>query len=141
MKKINNLKQLSFLIGKWHTSGRLLAENADSSSVIRGMDTYEWIAGGEFILHTVDVFMGKERAQVSEIIGPGKRGKKFFMTSYDNSGAVITMNASLTAKGVLRLGDDKMRATLSRNRDGSMTARWELFNRTWKPWMEIELRK
>jgi hypothetical protein len=129
------------LIGKWHTSGKLLIGEGNSSTIIRGMDTYEWIAAGNFILHTVDVFMGNDRTQVTEIIGVNKRGGKFLMTSYDSTGAVTSMTASLTKSGVLKLGDKKMRAVLSRNNDGSMTADWELFDKTWKPWMEIQLTK
>ena len=48
------LKKLHFLIGKWHTTGKILQGAPGSSNEIRGMDTYEWISGGflSFIVWT-----------------------------------------------------------------------------------------
>jgi len=121
------LKKLNFLIGKWHTQGEILQRVSVSSKDIRGMDTYEWVSGGFFILHRVDVFMGNERTEAIEIIGYEERRKSYFMKSFDSQGASITMYAALEKSGVLKFGDNKMRSVLTANKDGSsMTAKWEL---------------
>ena len=137
------LKKLNFLIGKWHTQGEILQGASASSKDIRGMDTYEWVSGGFFILHRVDVFMGNERTEAIEIIGYDESRKSYFMKSFDNQGASITMYAVLEKPGVLKFGDDKMKSVLTANKDGnSMSAKWELSEngKTWKPWMNIQFK-
>ncbi|MES2762274.1 MAG: DUF1579 family protein [Bacteroidota bacterium] len=138
------LKKLNFLIGKWHTQGEVLKGTSVSSQIIRGMDTYEWISGGSFILHRVDVFMGNEKTEAVEIIGYDENRRSYFMTSFDNKGASITMYAVLEKPGVLKFGDNKMRSVLTAHKDGhSMSAKWELSEtgKTWTPWMKLEFDK
>ncbi|HEY3406254.1 MAG TPA: DUF1579 family protein [Ohtaekwangia sp.] len=132
----DGLKKLAFLIGKWDTRGTI---TKDASILIKGTDTYEWISGNCFILHRVDVLMGDEGTEVTEIIGYDQGRGQYFLTSYDNTGAVVTMQATLDDSGVLKLGNDQMRATLHRGDDGNLNAKWELFEDTWQPWMEIVL--
>jgi hypothetical protein len=135
----NKLKRLKFLIGTWHTSGEILNSPSQSSAVIHGMDTYEWISAGHFILHRVDVLMGSVRTEVIEIIGYDEANGKYFMTSYDNAGAVVTMAATIEKAGVLKIESDKMRAVLFVNKNGSMSAKWDLLDKKWVPWMKIKL--
>jgi hypothetical protein len=138
------LKKLNFLIGKWHTEGEILQGAAGTSKQIRGMDSYEWVAGGAFILHRVDVFMGSKRTEVVEIIGYDEKRRSYVMISFDDQGASVTMYAVLQKSGVLKLGDTKMRALLTANKAGSsMSAKWELSEngKLWKPWMIIKLDK
>ena len=138
------LKKLNFLIGKWHTKGEILQGAPTSSTDIRGTDTYEWVAGGFFILHRVDVFMGNEKTEAIEIIGYDAGRKSYFMKSFDSQGDSITMYAVLEKPGVFKFGDNKMRSVLTVKKGGSsMTAKWELSEngKAWKPWMNIQLDK
>ncbi|MEO6668051.1 MAG: DUF1579 family protein [Ferruginibacter sp.] len=140
----SQIRKLSFLIGNWHTTGEILQGAPNSSKEIRGMDTYEWISGGFFILHRVDVLMANERTEIIEIIGYDKSKKSFFMKSFDNQGEATTMYAVVEKSGVLKLGDEKMRSTLTVNKRGnSMNAKWELSDngKAWKPWMDIRFIK
>lgn len=140
----SQIRKLNFLIGKWHTKGKILQDASNASTEITGMDTYEWISGGFFILHRVDVFMANERTEIVEIIGYDKSRKSFFMKSFDNHGEAITMYAVLEKPGVLKLGDKKMKSTLTVNKGGNtMVAKWELSEngKTWKPWMDIKFSK
>jgi hypothetical protein len=143
-KQSAQLKKLSFLIGRWHTKGEILQGASAASKDIRGMDTYEWVSGGLFILHRVDVFMGTERTEAIEIIGYDENRKSYFMKSFDSQGASPVMYATLEKAGVLKFGDNKMKSMLTANKDGSrMTAKWELSEngKTWKPWMNIQFDK
>ena len=143
-KPSNQLKKLNFLIGKWHTEGETLRDVSRSSKKIKGMDTYEWISGGFFILHRVDVFMGNERIEAIEIIGYDEGRKSYVMKSFDSQGESLTMYAVLKKPGVLMFGDKKMHTILTVNKnDNSMSAKWELAEngKTWKPWMNIKLNK
>ena len=143
-KPSRQIRQLKFLIGNWHTKGEILQGVPNASKEISGMDTYEWISGGFFILHRVDVFMGDIKTEVIEIIGYDEDRKCFFMKSFDNHGEATTLYAVLEKNGVLKLGDKKMRSTLTVNKSGnSMTAKWELSEngKTWTPWMDMKFIK
>jgi hypothetical protein len=141
---IYQIKKLQFLIGKWHTEGEILQDVSDSLKKIRGMDTYEWISEGFFILHRVDVFMGNKRTELIEVIGYDENHKSYFMKSFDNNGKSMTMYAELIKPNVLKFGDDKMQALLTANKKGnSMIAKWHLSDNSkiWKPWMNMTFRK
>jgi hypothetical protein len=143
-KPAPQLKKLNFLIGQWHTSGKVLKGSSGPSKIIRGMDTYEWISGGFFILHRVDVFMGNEKTEAIEIIGYDENRKCYFMKSFDNKGASMTMYATLEKPGVLKFGDSSMRSVLTAQKKGhSMSAKWELSEngKTWIPWMNLRFDK
>jgi hypothetical protein len=143
-KSNNQITKLSFLIGRWHTIGEVLQDLSNAPKVIRGMDTYEWISGGFFILHRVDVFIGNDRTEVIEIIGYDKNQKSYFMKSFDNQGEATTMYAVLKKPAVLKLGDKKMQATLTVDKSGdSMIAEWKLSEngKAWRPWMNITFSK
>lgn len=142
-KAFAQIKKLNFLIGKWHTQGEILYADP-SSRTIRGMDTYEWVSGGAFILHRVDVFVGNKRTEAVEIIGYDERQKSYFMKSFDSDGETPLMFAKLKKSGVFEFGDKKMRSTLTPSKSvGVMSAKWELSEngKQWKPWMEIRLEK
>ena len=142
-KAFNQIKKLNFLIGKWHTYGEIL-QGATSSKTIRGMDSYEWISGGVFILHRVDVFMGNKRTEAIEIIGYDESRKSYFMKSFDSNGEAPIMYAKLKKSGAFEFGDTKMRSILKPSKTGrAMSAKWELAEngKLWKPWMEIRLEK
>lgn len=135
------IRKLNFLIGKWHTTGEILQGITNASNEIRGMDIYEWTAGGFFILHRVDVFMAGKRTEVIEIIGYDKSRKCYFMKSFDDHGEETTMYATLQKPGVLKLADKKMRSVLTVNKGGNlMIAKWELYEngKTWKAWMNMQ---
>ncbi len=108
------------------------------------MDTYEWVSGGAFILHSVDVYIGNKRTEAIEIIGYDESRKCFFMRSFDDQGSSVTMYAMLQKPGVLKFGDKQMRSVLTADKEGSsMTAKWELSEngKAWKHWMNIQLDK
>ncbi|MES2514886.1 MAG: DUF1579 family protein [Bacteroidota bacterium] len=143
-KPATQLKKLNFLIGEWHTSGKVSKASSGSSKIIRGMDTYEWISGGFFILHRVDVFMGNKKTEAVEIIGYDEIRKCYFMKSFDSEGASTTMYAELEKPRMLKFGDNQMRSVLTAQKDGhSMSAKWELSKngKAWKSWMKLEFEK
>ncbi len=143
-KPDSHLEKLEFLIGSWHTQGEVLQDGSNASLQISGMDTYEWVSGGCFILHRVDVFMGKERTEAVEIIGYDESRKSFFMKSFDNQCAETLMYAFVEKAGVLKFGDNKMKSVLSVSKDGNtMHAKWEQSKngKDWEPWMKLEFKK
>src|SRR5688572_15732957 len=130
MKKLGTraLKPLNFLLGTWRTSGK----EANGSSTVNGTDMYEPATGGAFILHTVDVRMGRKKVQVVELIGHDPTTETFVMRSFDNEGNFITMHGRSPGKGVLRITGDGIRAELKAMSKSKMVARWERSEDGWK---------
>lgn len=139
------LKQLNFLVGKWNTNGEARDGASGQVNKITGTDSYEWVAGGCFLLHRVEVVMGDEKVEAIEIIGEfDAASNTYHMRSFDNQGNFITMRASIESAGVLKISGELMRSTLVLSKEGNhMTANWERFinNATWTPWIEMQFTK
>jgi hypothetical protein len=56
------------LIGVWNTSGNVLQSNGETHERIIGIDSYEFILDGNFILHKANVQMGKVKSETYELI-------------------------------------------------------------------------
>ncbi len=55
-------KRLDALVGKWKSDGRTIAGGDEPVIKISGTDAYEWLPGGFFLLHHVDVRMAMSRS-------------------------------------------------------------------------------
>jgi Protein of unknown function (DUF1579) len=148
------LQRLSALVGWWRSEGRILG---DPAVPISGTDVYEWLPGGFFLLHRVDVVIGQQKLQALELIGPYDPATDAFTArAYDNLGNVTLMHAKVDEQGVWRFtggddvaplaralsaeGGDAVRSTLTVSADRSgMTARWERRDHGagWRPWMDM----
>jgi hypothetical protein len=147
------IQRLGALVGRWRTEGHIVGEVAVP---ITGTDVYEWLAGGYFLAHHVDVVIGDQRVQALEVLGPYDPATDAFTArAYDNLGSVTVMQARVDEQGVWRFtgGGDvapvaqpaagaggAVRSTLTINADRSgMTARWERSDdgSSWQPWMDV----
>jgi hypothetical protein len=123
------------LIGSWASSGRTVGGVG-----IEGSDVYEWLPGGQFVVHRVDVRMGGEQVDVLEMIGE-RDGEAFLMRSFDNHGGTALMRATVDDAGVWTFAGPTERATLV-VADSTMSARWEReVGGVWEPWMDMEFRR
>jgi hypothetical protein len=76
---------------------------AETPVPITGTDTYEWLPGGFFLLHRVDVMIGQQRVQALELIGEyDPATDSFTARPYDNLGSVTVMRARVDEQGVWR---------------------------------------
>lgn len=140
--KSSSIQQLSFLIGQWHTIGKVLATDDAPEVVIEGTDTYEWTLDSHFILHKVDVMMGEERMQAIEMIGVDTENQDhYFLRSFDNTGNTDEMTA-VFQDGVLLISNQATRAFLTHGLE-SMSALWQMKNgqAEWIDWMRMEFKK
>jgi hypothetical protein len=146
--------RLGALVGRWRSEGHIVG---DPPVPITGTDTYEWLAGGFFLVHHVDVVVGDQPVQAIEIIGEHDPSTDSLTArAFDNEGRVTVMRASVDEDGVWRFtgGADvaaaaqptaadprgAVRSTLMVSADGTgMTARWERSDdgATWQPWMSM----
>jgi hypothetical protein len=124
---------------------------------ITGTDGYQWLAGGFFLVHHVDVVIGDQQVQALELIGDyDPASDAFTACAYDNLGNITSMQAKVDEQGVWRFsgGGDvapvarpaaaeaggAVRSTLTISPDrAAMTARWERSDDrlSWQPWMDM----
>jgi Protein of unknown function (DUF1579) len=148
------IQRLGALVGRWRSEGHIVGE---VSVPITGTDIYEWLPGGFFLVHRVDVVIGQRPVQALELIGEyDPTTDSFTARAYDNLGNVTVMRARVDDQGVWRFagGSDvapvawplsadasgAARSTLTVNADRSgMTARWERSDdgARWQPWMDM----
>jgi hypothetical protein len=121
-----------------------------------GVDNYEALPGGYFVVHYVDVIVGDRHVQAIEIIGePDRASGGFLAQSFDGDGNTELMLLTIDDDGVFHFtggpqvapaaqptdaSTDRVRSTLTIAQDGqSMTAQWERSDdgTNWQPWMDI----
>ena len=147
-------RRLGALVGRWRSEGHIVGE---PPVPIEGTDIYEWLPGGFFLIHHVDVVVGDQPVQAIEIIGEYDPATDSFTgRAYDNLGNVTIMHARVDDDGVWTFtgaGDvapaaqpssanvsGAVRSTLTVSQDTrSMTARWERSDdgSSWQPWMQM----
>ncbi|KAA2241704.1 DUF1579 domain-containing protein [Chitinophaga agrisoli] len=129
--------------GKWRTEG-WIRETADHPAIkIQGTDTYEWLPGGYFLLHRVDVEIGEERNETIEIIGFDQEHERYTMQHFDNKGNTGIMYGSV-ADGIWTFLGTSLRFTGGFTQDGrTLSGIWEQTTdgKNWTPLMDITLSK
>jgi hypothetical protein len=150
----SEIQRLGALVGRWRSEGHIVGE---VPVPITGTDIYEWLPGGFFLVHHVDVVVGTQQVQALEVIGEYDPATDSFTgRAYDNLGNVTIMHARVDDDGVWTFtgaGDvapaaqpssanasGAVRSTLKVNPDTrSMTARWERSDdgSSWQPWMQM----
>ncbi|RDI18080.1 hypothetical protein DEU38_121117 [Rhodococcus sp. AG1013] len=111
-------------------------------TTIAGTDEYEWMAGGMWVIHRVDVMMGDDHVQALELIGDhDTETDTYTMRAFDGSGTFGTMTARLNTDGTWTFLGEGMRSTLRTSEDNSsMTACWERQDESghWIHWMDMD---
>jgi hypothetical protein len=136
-------ERLAPFVGRWKTAGEVLASASTPALEIAGIDEYEWMPGGFFLLHRVDVRIGGERVQALEIIGYDAESGSYFMRSFDSRGGTGEMQARVGDDGTWTFVGDAERFTGAFSDDGgTLSGRWERREGgRWLPWMDVRLTK
>jgi hypothetical protein len=91
-------QRLGALVGQWRSEGHIVG---DPPVPITGTDSYEWLPGGFFLVHHVDVKIGKQPVQALELIGPyDPATDSYTARAYDNLGNITLMQAKVDEQGV-----------------------------------------
>ncbi|MBO9675329.1 MAG: hypothetical protein J7577_17915 [Sphingobacteriaceae bacterium] len=129
-------KSLSLLnpyIGKWKTEGL-----TRSGEAIIGTDTYEWIEGGFFLMHKVDVAFGRKRMQSLEITHYDDMEDVFRSQSFDNKGCISISTLKIYNDIILIFADNER--FKGNFKTSTIEGLWEQFDgKNWVPWMDIKL--
>ncbi len=133
---------LDHFIGKWDTTGNMKTGEGEPDLWIEGTDTYEWLPGGFFVMHKVDVRIGDDCKLATEIIGFDASTGNYMMHSYDNSGEASVMHAS-EHHGIWTFASETMRFTGAFSEDhNSISGIWEYaLNGQWEFLMDIKLNR
>lgn len=132
--------RLAPFVGRWRTAGEVLASESGPALRIDGTDEYEWLPGGFFLLHRVDVRIGGEPVQALEIIGWDAERGDYFMRAFDSQGNAGSMHAGVR-DGTWTFQGDAERFTGGFGADGgTLSGRWERREGgRWLPWMDVRL--
>ncbi|KQC00591.1 DUF1579 family protein [Pedobacter sp. Hv1] len=139
----HKLSLLQPFIGKWSTTGKIYATHTAPEIKINGYDTYEWLPGGKMLLHKVNVYIGLERVQSSELINYDKLTGNFkiqYIDTHGKEGSFIVLNDD---KNWTFIGK-KLRFNGNFSNDNNeLTGNWEQSENgtDWKRYMEIKLVK
>lgn len=134
-------RRLEALIGRWSTEGETVDGPSEPPARIAGTDTYEWLGGGFFVVHRVDVRFGDEQVEAIEVIGYDAASGTYPTHAFDSRGGATTYQMR-ERDGTWTITGETERSTLAPAGDGAtMHASWERSDdgRTWRPWMEIRL--
>lgn len=129
------LDLLNPYIGKWQTEGL-----TKSGEVISGTDCYEWVDGGFFLTHKVDVkFNGKEIRSL-EITHYDDMDDVFRSQSFGNDGVISIATLKIIDDIILIFGDnERFKGNFKTN---TIEGQWERFDgKCWASWMDITLTK
>ena len=136
-------KRLEILIGTWNTTGEIKATDDSPAMTLLATDTYEWLPGGFFMLHSADARMGGNPSRSIEIIGYDAASGDYVTRSYDDQGGSDAFTASLKGRG-WSIDGEAARFRGSFNAAGSeLKGKWERRSKSgdWLPWMKIKLTK
>lgn len=134
---------LDKFVGKWNTEGLVLPTATSAGIEVKGTDTYEWLPGGFFLLHKVDVNIGDDKVQTFEVIGLDRGANHYTMQHYDNKGNSGSMTATLADALWIFKGESLLFKGGFSEEDTVFSGVWEQLNKekVWTPYMNIKLTK
>ena len=133
--KNEKLKLLQPYIGSWKTEGKTV-----DGDIICGTDVYEWLTGGFFLSHKVDVSMGKEKVNSLEITYYDDMDDVFRSQSFDHDGNISISTLRIIDDIILIFADNQR--FQGHFKAGIIEGTWEQFDgQEWQLWMNIMLTK
>jgi hypothetical protein len=105
---MNKISESNFkrLIGVWKTTGDI--KSSQDNQKLIGIDSYELILDGNYILHKADVQMGNERSETLEIIqldnSPDRAKMQYFNTKGEDGimiSSIINNEFKIEGKGLM----------------------------------------
>lgn len=144
-------ERLEAFVGRWHMEGRQLAGPVGPGATIDALQTYEWLPGGQFLIHRLDGRIGDAPAACVEIIGfePERRyyrAHTFYHNGQTNVWDIEHRNGRWLAFGDWTAGERclKLRCTTTFDDDGkTMHGKWEhsTDGLSWQTFWEVSARK
>lgn len=131
-------------VGAWETTGQVLNAPSGPPAGFTATDTYEWVAGGQFLLHRFDANMPNGTVTGIEIIGYSQETHSYLMYSFDNSGGVTVMQGHVEKGRWSFLGERIRFSGAFRDDNSVFGGSWEIRSAEetgWQPLMHVQLSK
>lgn len=140
MKKIEK-SNFTRLVGIWQTTGSMKA--GQGSLTLSGIDSYELILDGNFILHKADVKMGNERSETLEIIRLDHASDRAIMQYFNAKGEEGEMLSTIINNEFKIEGTGlKFNGTINEE-NSEISGKWymQAENGKWTDFIDLSLKK
>jgi hypothetical protein len=137
-------RRLDAFAGSWSTAGEVSVGPTGSSVKFHAKDSYEWVAGGFFLLHRFDANMPEGNVSGVEIIGYDPETKTYPARSFDSQGKTVDMRGRVKGDSWVFTGETTRFTGDFRDGGTTLSGLWESRSNddsTWQPWMTVTLRK
>jgi len=144
-------ERLDPFVGKWHMEGQQLPGPAGPAAAVSALQTYEWLPGGQFLIHRFDGHIGPTQAVCIEIIGYDAERRCYRAHTFYNNGQTNVWDIEPRGDRWVVLGDWnaggralKIRCTTTFADGGqTMNGVWEHSQdgASWQPFWKVEARK
>jgi hypothetical protein len=134
-------KQLEPLIGDWRTSGSTIATASEPAIEFNGTDSYEWLEGGFFVLHRVDVLLGGQPVKGVETIWYDPPSGAYRTHFVDVGGNTSAYEVRLDGRTwTMASQSERFSGSFSEDRK-TLSGRWERKGggSNWELWMDVTL--
>lgn len=142
-------KKMGVFVGRWHTTGEVVATESTPAAKVDSIDSYEWYPGGFFLVHHADGKVGDGAIKSIEIMGYDPERQCYFAPFFDSTGGSGVEEIRLdgdtwTWRGSNVMGVKEHRCIAVVSSDGkTVRARHEKSEDglDWTLWMEVTLTK
>lgn len=144
-------ERLDAFVGKWHMEGQQLSGPAGPAAPISAIQTYEWLPGGQFLVHRFEGHVGNAPAACIEVIGFEPERRCYRAHTFYNNGQTNVWDIEHRDGQWRTLGDFnasgrqmKVRCTTTFADDGkTMNGTWEHSSdgSSWQAFWKVSARK
>lgn len=129
------------LVGTWKTTGEVKSEQGILK--LTGMDSYELILEGHFILHKADVMIGDDKSETFEIIGLENLSDKAKMQYFNTKGEEGIMWGSILNNEFNIAGNELKFIGTFNNENTRISGKWfmQAEKDEWIDFIELTLEK
>jgi len=135
---------LEVFVGKWAIEGQSYAYAANTDEIeVKGIATYEWLAGGFFLCYKWDRYFGFENHKGTGIISHDENAHSFAITNYDSQGNIKSYQISHDTS-VWQFEGKQERAAIQFDEEGNFYVEtWEILlpKKGWQPLCKLHARK
>lgn len=130
------------LAGVWRTDGRLVDAGDGAAAVLAAVDRYEWVPGLPLLAHHVAGHLGRTSVASFEVWAYDGGTRTYASTSFDEHGATSAFVSTLEGRAWTIRGDAQRFLGAFSQDWRTIAGTWhQKHGRSWKPWLDVELRK
>src|SRR5688572_11174563 len=101
-------KKLGVFLGRWHTTGDVVATASTPTVKVDSIDTYDWYPGGFFLVHRAESKIGDDVIDSLELMGYDPKQQGYFATFFDSTGGCGTEQLQYEGNTWIWRGSDVM---------------------------------